>query len=107
MFRKHRNEQEVYAFDFTKRLAVGETLSSPDVMVSQRVGQELWQDRTAEFLQGVASISGTKVQFTLKVAAAAGEQLAARDYDVYVKANTSQGRILVGTTPLDVDKTGT
>ena len=106
-FAKHRNELEVYAFDFTKKLGQGETLSSPQVKVAQRVGQDLWQDRTAEFLSGAPTISGTKVQFTLKVAASASEQVASRDYDVYVSANTSGGRIVVGTTPLDVTRTGT
>lgn len=108
-FMKHRDEKETFEFDFTKRLVQGETLSLPQVKVAQRVGQELWQDRSVEFVLGAPVVVGpanVKVQFTLKAAAAAGEQLAHRDYDVYVKADTSQGRILVGTVVLDVTKVG-
>jgi hypothetical protein len=106
MFTKHRDEKETFEFDFTARLVQGETLSLPAVKVAQRIGQELWQDRSAEFVQGAPIVvANVKVQFTLK-AAATDEQLAHRDYDVYVKADTSQGRILVGTTALDVVKVG-
>lgn len=104
-FIKHRDEKEIFEFDFTKRVVLGEILSLPAVKVAQRVGHELWQDRSAEFVQGAPTVVGSKVQFTLK-AAITGEQLAHRDYDVYVKADTSQGRILVGTTALDVTKVG-
>lgn len=105
-FTKHRDEKETYEFDFTKRLAQGETLSTPVVKIAQRVGKELWTDRSGEFVEGAPTIDGAKVQFTLKVAGAAGEQLSHRDYDVYVSATTNQGRILVGTTELDVTRTG-
>ena len=106
MFTKHRDAKDIFEFDFTKDLGASETLSNPQVKVAQRTGQELWTDRSAEFVQGSPTIvADKKVQFTLKVAAA-GEQLAHRDYDVYVKADTSQGRILVGTTELDVVKVG-
>lgn len=106
-FIKHRDEKEKFAFDFANRLAQGEILSAPQVKIAQRVGRDLWQDRTAEFLDGAPTIDTTKAQFTLKVAGAVGEQLSHRDYDVYVAVSTNQGRILVGTTTLDVVRVGT
>jgi hypothetical protein len=107
MFTKHRDAKDTFLFDFTKDLAVGETLSVPAVKVAQRTGQEQWTDRSAEFVLGAPTIvTNVKVQFTLKAAAAASEQLTTRKYDVYVKADTSQGRILVGTTELEVTRVG-
>jgi len=107
MFTKHRDARDVFEFDFTKDLAVGETISNPQVKVAQRTGKEQWTDRSAEFVTGSAiPVDDVKVQFTLKAAAAAGEQLTTRQYDVYVKADTSQGRILVGTTELEVTRVG-
>lgn len=107
MFTKHRDAKDTFEFDFTKDLGAGETLSNPAVKVAQRTGKEQWTDRSAEFVQGAPGISANvKVQFTLKAAAAADEQLSTREYDVYVKADTSQGRIIVGTTELAVTRVG-
>lgn len=101
-YEKHRDEKQVYDMDFVKRLAEGETISNPTVKVAQRSGKSLWTDRTAEFLGTPApAVTGSKVQFVLKQAAA-GEQLSSREYDVYVKADTSQGRIIVSTAELAV-----
>lgn len=105
-YEKHRDEKQVFDMDFVKRLAVGETLATPEVKISQRSGAKLWTDRTDEFLGTPApQVVGTKVQFTLKQAAA-DEQVVTREYDVYVKADTNQGRILVSTAELVVSRTG-
>lgn len=102
-FRKHRNEQDVYAFEFAARLAVGETLSAPEVKITLRSGNPpTYADKTAEFVQGSPTISGTKVQFTLKPAAQAADQPAGAQYVAYGKASTNTGRILVSTTSLTV-----
>lgn len=102
-FLKHRNELEVYAFEFAARLAVGETLSAPEVKITLRSGNPpTFTDKTSEFVTGGPSVSGTKVQFTLKVAAQADQQAESVQYVAYGKASTSAGRILVSTTPLSV-----
>lgn len=101
-FQKHRDEREIFAIDLAQRLSVGEILSSPEVTVSLHADDGTWQDKTAEFLTGAATISGTKVQFTLKNAASVGEQPASVRYMVYAKASTNAGRILVCTTNLTV-----
>ena len=102
-FLKHRDEKEVFAFDFAARLVAGETLSNPAVKVTQRTGS-VYADKSAEFVQGSPTVSGTKVQVTLKAAAAANEQVSGPVYTVYAKADTSQGRILVGVTILEVTR---
>ncbi len=107
-FLKHRNEIEVYAFDFAARLAVGETLSAPEVKITLRSGNPpTYADKTAEFVQGSPTVSGAKVQFTLKVAAQAADQPAGAQYVAYGKTSTSLGRILVSTTTLTVSAKGT
>jgi hypothetical protein len=106
-FLKHRNEQEIYAFDFAARLAQGETLSAPEVKITLKSGNPpTYTDKTNEFLQGSATISTTKVQFTLKPAAQAADQAAGAQYVAYGKASTSLGRILVSTTTLTVSAKG-
>jgi hypothetical protein len=106
-FLKHRNEKEVYAFDFTARLAGGETLSAPEVKITLRSGNPpAYADKSAEFLEGNPTVSGTKVQFTLKPAAQAADQPAGAQYVAYGKATTSLGRILVSTTTLTVSAKG-
>ncbi len=107
-FLKHRTELELYAFDFAARLAVGETLSAPEVKITLKSGNPAtYTDKSAEFIQGSPTISGAKVQFTLKVAAQAADQPAGAQYVAYGKATTSLGRILVSTTTLTVSARGT
>lgn len=101
-FLKHRNELEIFAFDFAARLVVGETLSTPQVTVALRSnGTPPYTDKTSEFVTGSPTVAGAKVQFTLKAAAAA-EQAESVFYLAYGKATTSLGRILVATTNLSV-----
>jgi hypothetical protein len=107
-FLKHRNEKEVFAFDFAARLAAGETLSAPEVKITLQSGTPpAYADKSAEFIDGAPTISGTKVQFTLKAAAAPAEQTVSVWYVAYGKASTSAGRILVSTTELTVTAEGT
>jgi len=105
-FIKHRDEREIYAFDFALRLVTAETLSAPAVKVTLRSGVT-YVDKSAEFVTGSPAVSGTKVQFTLKPAALGTEQLPGTDYVIYAKADTSLGRILVDTTPLTVTQEAT
>lgn len=105
MYEKHRDERETYEFDFAQRLVGGETITAPELTVSEQ-SAGTFVDRTAEFAADDGVIAGTKVQFTLIAAAQATHQLAPRDYLVYIKVTTSQGRILVGTALLGVTAAG-
>jgi hypothetical protein len=100
-FLKHRDEKEVFAMDFALRLATGETLSNPGAKVTLKSGAT-YTDKSSEFIVGSPTVSGSKVQVTMKAAVSAPDQAVGVDYVVYAKADTSQGRILVATTPLTV-----
>lgn len=73
-YQKHRDEKEIYSFDFASRLAQGETLSLPAVKVSRRVGQNVYADKTAEFGAPTPVVAASKVNFTLHPAAVAADQ---------------------------------
>lgn len=105
MYEKHRDEAETYEFDFAERLVSGETIAAPQVTVSERVAGA-FVDRTSEFRTAAPFVVGTRVQFTLIAAAQASHQASPRNYTIYLKVTTSQGRILVGTALLEVTALG-
>lgn len=87
---KHRDQLEIYSFNFGNSLDTNETISTPVIQVIHN-----GEDKTTEFEHTIpAFIQGTQVKFWLKAAASAEQQLAGR-YLVYCKVNTSLSRTLV------------
>jgi len=100
-FAKHIGERENFSVDFVNRLGQGEAISTAGVAIIRLLPGGSCEDRTDEFVDGAAQISGSEVTFTLKKEAASGDQPEG-PYQVKTAITTAQGRELVDIATMDV-----
>lgn len=101
-YKKHREEKDIYEMSFANRVTGTEIISSPEARISYGTPTGEWIDATDELL-GVTVVVGSTIQFTLKDAASDADQVPSKNYRVFIKVNTDQGRILVGQADLEID----
>lgn len=91
MMTKHRDEVEAFAVDYRDRLNEGESITGTPVV---RLHKKDGTDVSEQFVITGITVENTRVVFTLGAAQAGTDQLAG-NYDIYVRANTSDAEELV------------